>query len=71
MTDIVITEFMDEAAVDSMRERYAVHHDPELFGKPEELARVGRAARTYVTNERQWKHNIRQLIDFRDSLKSG
>ncbi len=39
--------------------------------KPEELARVGRAARTYVTNERQWKHNIRQLIDFRDSLKSG
>ena len=36
-----------------------------------ELARVGRAARTYVTNERQWKHNIRQLIDFRDSLKAG
>ncbi|MBN9445493.1 MAG: 3-phosphoglycerate dehydrogenase, partial [Bosea sp.] len=40
MTDIVITEFMDEAAVASLRERYVVHHDPELFGKPEELARL-------------------------------
>ena len=40
MTDIVITEFMDEAAVESLRERYVVHHDPELFGKPEELARL-------------------------------
>lgn len=40
MTDIVITEFMDEAAVESLRARYAVHHDPELFGKPEEFARL-------------------------------
>ena len=40
MTDIVITEFMDEAAVESLKARYAVHHDPELFGKPEELARL-------------------------------
>lgn len=38
MTDIVITEFMDEAAVDSLRARYRVHHDPELFAKPDELA---------------------------------
>ena len=38
MTDIVITEFMDEAAVEALRARYAVHHDPELFGRPEELA---------------------------------
>ena len=40
MTDIVITEFMDEAAVASLSARYAVHHDPELFGKPDELARL-------------------------------
>jgi (S)-sulfolactate dehydrogenase len=38
MTDIVITEFMDEAAVATLSARYKVHHDPELFGKPEELA---------------------------------
>lgn len=40
MTDIVITEFMDEAAVASLSARYAVHHDPDLFGKPDELARL-------------------------------
>lgn len=38
MTDIVITEFMDEAAVATLSARYKVHHDPELFGRPEELA---------------------------------
>jgi (S)-sulfolactate dehydrogenase len=40
MTDIVITEFMDEAAVDALKARYTVHHDPELFGKPDELAKL-------------------------------
>lgn len=40
MTDIVITEFMDEAAVASLKARYTVHHDPELFGKPNELAEL-------------------------------
>ncbi|AMJ59843.1 hydroxyacid dehydrogenase [Bosea sp. PAMC 26642] len=40
MTDIVITEFMDEAAVATLSARYTVHHDPELFGKPEELAKL-------------------------------
>jgi (S)-sulfolactate dehydrogenase len=40
MTDIVITEFMDEAAVTALKARYRVHHDSELFAKPEELARL-------------------------------
>jgi len=40
MTEIVITEFMDEAAVAALKARYIVHHDPELFGKPDELARL-------------------------------
>ncbi len=40
MTDIVITEFMDEAAVAMLSARYSVHHDPELFGKPDELAKL-------------------------------
>ncbi|SIP91484.1 MULTISPECIES: hydroxyacid dehydrogenase [unclassified Bosea (in: a-proteobacteria)] len=40
MTDIVITEFMDEAAVEALRARYDVHHDPDLFAKPDELERL-------------------------------
>lgn len=32
------------------------------------LGRVGAAAREYIRTQRQWKHNIRQLLDFRDSL---
>lgn len=40
MVDIVITEFMDEAAVAALKARYDVHHDPDLFGKPDELARL-------------------------------
>ncbi len=40
MTDIVITEFMDDAAVEALRARYEVHHDPDLFAKPDELARL-------------------------------
>ncbi len=40
MTDIVITEFMDEAAVAALSARYKVHHDPDLFGKPDELAKL-------------------------------
>ncbi len=40
MTDIVITEFMDDAAVAALKARYSVHHDPDLFGKPDELAQL-------------------------------
>jgi len=40
MTDIVVTEFMDEAAVEALKARYTVHHDPDLFAKPDELARL-------------------------------
>ncbi|CAN7218694.1 hydroxyacid dehydrogenase [Bosea sp. LjRoot90] len=40
MTDIVITEFMDETAVAALKARYSVHHDPDLFGKPDELAQL-------------------------------
>jgi (S)-sulfolactate dehydrogenase len=38
--DIVITEFMDEAVVADLRRTYAVHHDPELFARPDEIARL-------------------------------
>ena len=40
MSRIVITEFMGEAAVASLKARYSVHHDPKLYAKPDELARL-------------------------------
>lgn len=40
MTDIVVTEFMDEAAVEALKARYTVHHDPDLFAKPDDLAKL-------------------------------
>ncbi|CAM5195616.1 3-phosphoglycerate dehydrogenase [Bosea thiooxidans] len=40
MTDIVITEFIDEAAIAGLRARYTVHYDPELYAHPDEMARL-------------------------------
>lgn len=59
MTDIVITEFMDEAAVASLRARYSVHHDPELFAKPDELARLlGGVPALIVRNQTQVRGKV-------------
>lgn len=56
MTDIVITEFMDDAAVEALRARYAVHHDPELFGKPDELAAlIAEVPAVIVRNQTQMR----------------
>ena len=56
MTDIVITEFMDEAAVEALRARYAVHPDPELFGKPDELAAlIAEVPAVIVRNQTQMR----------------
>lgn len=38
MKRIVISEFMDEAAVDTLRQGFDVHFDPVLFEQPERLA---------------------------------
>ena len=37
----------------------------------EGLHRVGQAARAYVAAERQWRHNILQLLEFRAALLAG
>lgn len=34
-----------------------------------ELGRVGQAARAYITEHRQWRNNIMQLVEFHQSLK--
>lgn len=59
MTDIIITEFMDEAAVALLSARYTVHHDPELFGKPEELARlIAEVPALIVRNQTQVRGDV-------------
>lgn len=59
MTDIVITEFMDEAAVAMLAARYTVHHDPELFGKPDELAKlVANVPALIVRNQTQVRGSV-------------
>ena len=40
MTDIVITEFMDDTAVANLKARFSVHYDPELYANPDEMARL-------------------------------
>jgi (S)-sulfolactate dehydrogenase len=51
VTDIVITEFMDDAAVDSLRERYEVRYDPSLVDDRQTLLRsLGQAQALIVRN---------------------
>ncbi|MDQ3559955.1 MAG: hydroxyacid dehydrogenase [Pseudomonadota bacterium] len=52
MPDIVITEFMDEAAVDSLRARFDTLYDPELVDKGGELARAAETARALIVRNR-------------------
>lgn len=52
MTDIVISEFMHEAAVDSLRRDYDVHYDPALVDAPDALAEKVRDARALIVRNR-------------------
>ncbi len=56
---IVITEFMDDAAVAFLAQRHAVHHDPGLADKPGELAgRVADADALIVRNRTQVRGDL-------------
>jgi glycosyltransferase involved in cell wall biosynthesis len=35
---------------------------------PERMKAVGQAARDYITRERQWHHNVTQLVEFFENL---
>ena len=51
MADIVVTEFMDTDAVESLRAGFDVHYDPELHGDPADIAsRLGQARALIVRN---------------------
>lgn len=52
MPDIVISEFMDEAAVDGLRDGFAVSYDPGLVDRPEELRAELATARALIVRNR-------------------
>lgn len=52
MAEIVITEFMDEAAVTDVLTGRDVIYDPKLVDKPEELARLIKDARAVIVRNR-------------------
>lgn len=52
MPDIVITEFMDEAAVDRMKEHHDCHYDPKLVDNPDELLALVADSRALVVRNR-------------------
>lgn len=52
MAEILITEFMDEAAVDLLRSRYSVHHDPSLADRQDELPGLLDGARAIIVRNR-------------------
>ncbi len=52
MTDVVITEFMDRAAVSRLAARFRIHYDPELADKPELLAEFASEARALIVRNR-------------------
>ena len=52
MPDIIITEFMDETAVEETAKDYDVHYDPQLVDKPDELKSLLADARGLVVRNR-------------------
>lgn len=52
MTDVLITEFMDRAAVERLAARFRIHYDPDLPDKPDILARLVPEARALVVRNR-------------------
>jgi (S)-sulfolactate dehydrogenase len=52
MFDIIISEFMDEAAIDSLRRDYRVHYAPHLADAPDELRDLARTSRALIVRNR-------------------
>ncbi|RED12779.1 hydroxyacid dehydrogenase [Pontivivens insulae] len=52
MADIVISEFMDDAAVDSLRAEFDVHYDPTLADRQEEIPALLTGARALIVRNR-------------------
>ncbi|MGB6116615.1 MAG: hydroxyacid dehydrogenase [Mesorhizobium sp.] len=61
MADIVITEFMDEAAVERLKARHDTLYDPTLADRPDELAALAGSVRALIVRNRTQVRGL--LID--------
>jgi (S)-sulfolactate dehydrogenase len=52
MYDIVVTEFVDQWAVDDLAKDYKVHYDPKLVDKPDELAKLAAESPALIVRNR-------------------
>ena len=52
MPDIIVTEFMDEAAVDRMSARFECVYDPALVDNPDKLASLVPGCRALIVRNR-------------------
>jgi (S)-sulfolactate dehydrogenase len=52
MPDIVVSEFMDEAAIENLAADFEVLHDPGLADRPDELRRVAGDCRALIVRNR-------------------
>jgi (S)-sulfolactate dehydrogenase len=52
MVDIVITEFVDQWAVDDLSRNYKVHYDKTLVDRPDEIARIAADAPALIVRNR-------------------
>ena len=52
MTDIVVTEFVDQWAVDDLARDYSVHYDPKLVDNLDELARLAADSPAIIVRNR-------------------
>lgn len=52
MNDVVVTEFMDEAALAPFAPRHRVHYDPDLHARPQEIKRLAAGAKALIVRNR-------------------
>ncbi|MFG1395381.1 hydroxyacid dehydrogenase [Roseixanthobacter pseudopolyaromaticivorans] len=52
MPEILVTEFMDSAALDALRADHDVHYDPALVDKVDDLERMSRGVRALIVRNR-------------------
>lgn len=67
MPDIVISEFMDQAAVDGLSADFELHYDPDLVDKQDELLALVADARALVVRNRTQVRGA--LLEAASSLK--
>lgn len=54
MADIVITEMIDDDAVEWLRQRFSVHYDPKLVEGQEEIPALLRESRALIVRDKTW-----------------